>query len=393
MSPLPAIAIGNILYITALGVIIPGLPYGMLSLGGGVFDAIVIFAVFSTASFLASPVWGKFSDRHGRKKSLLLSVLLTFFAYLALAAAQDIWQAYAARAFAGLSAGWMGVSQAFIVDATDAKNRSKGMGIWGASLGAGFTLGAGVSGIVLSFSNSREILDISILALISAGLCCVLMLFCLRFIRDPKREKPSQKPARGAIIRAIKTSKVLSLLFLTYFFVIISFTGMESSLALWVKRVLEQPPQFLSWILMYTGILSIFAQGYFLGKISKAIGEKKVLITGMILFSASLSLLPFAHNLFFVFALLSSMTFGICFFTPSAQSLVSQYISEDIRGGVLGYLQALYSLSRIIGPATASFIYPFIEKNAFLVFGIIVFCALIFIFSAPIKGAAKKDAQ
>ncbi len=111
IRPLIPLAVATCLAIVALGIVMPVLPFYVTDLGGGKDLAPLIFSTFSAAALIAAPFWGRLSDRIGRRPVLLVAIAATVLAYLWLAAAHEIWELFASRAFAGATAGWMAASQ------------------------------------------------------------------------------------------------------------------------------------------------------------------------------------------------------------------------------------------------------------------------------------------
>ena len=130
------------------GIVIPLLPYYALKFSASPLEVTAMMACYSFAQFFASPIWGRLSDRVGRRPVLLVSLTCSVLSYLWLGFADALWMLFAARLLAGAGAGNISAAQAYITDVTDEKNRAKGMGMIGAAFGLGFTLGPAIGGLL-----------------------------------------------------------------------------------------------------------------------------------------------------------------------------------------------------------------------------------------------------
>ena len=105
-------------------------------------------AVFSLMSMLTAPLWGRLSDRVGRRPVLMVSMAAAALAYLWMGFADALWMLFAARALAGACAGNIAAAQAYIADVTPPEKRARGMGMIGAAFGLGFIIGPALGGVV-----------------------------------------------------------------------------------------------------------------------------------------------------------------------------------------------------------------------------------------------------
>ena len=142
--------------LVGFGIVIPLLPYYALKFSASPLEVTTMMACYSFAQFFASPIWGRLSDRLGRRPILLVSLTCSVLSYLWLGFADALWMLFAARLLAGAGAGNISAAQAYITDVTDEKNRAKGMGMIGASFGLGFTLGPAIGGLLAGSMPARR---------------------------------------------------------------------------------------------------------------------------------------------------------------------------------------------------------------------------------------------
>src|SRR5918911_3815632 len=127
--------------LVGFGLVIPLLPFYAERFAASPLQMTLLFATFSLMSLLTAPLWGRLSDRVGRRPVLMASMAAAALAYLGLAFATQLWMVFAARAFAGVCAGNLSAAQAYVADVTPPEKRARGMGMIGAAFGLGFIIG------------------------------------------------------------------------------------------------------------------------------------------------------------------------------------------------------------------------------------------------------------
>ncbi len=367
LKQLIPLALATCVNIVALGTVIPLLPFHVKVLGGGEFEAAAIFSVFSAFSFLSAPYWGRLSDRIGRRPVMLLSVGATIIAYIWLAHASTLWELFASRALAGLTAGWLATSQAYVADVTDEKKRARGMGLLGAAFGIGFTIGPAIGALSVGEGDAGFILP----AYISAG--CAALGFLITFVKvqEPERLKDSENALLGGLGKVLMMP-ALRQLFVPFFLVIFVFTAIEGVFALWGAAVLGIGPKEVGYFLAFSGIINAIVQGGLVGRISARIGEVRVVGLGIVTLALSAITLALANSTEMVLLSMFFLAIGMGFHNPAMQSLMSQRAPENFKGGVLGAAQSCGSLARIAGPALAGLAFEHVSITAPLWIGALV---------------------
>ncbi|MFK7866694.1 MAG: MFS transporter [Alphaproteobacteria bacterium] len=384
------LAIATIFSIFAMGVIIPILPFFVISLGGDAAHAPYIFSAFSLAALLSAPLWGAMSDRYGRKTILLISMVGTLLSYAWLGFADSLWQLYAARMVAGLSAGWMATLQAYVADVTNDDQRAKGMGLMGASFGIGFTFGPAMGALIMSSDRLADggMLPVaayhipSLIALISSGLSLLVIGF---FLTSPSIQHQNQALQKqigqyGVIARwfspdALRNRKILSLLLL-YFSVFLVFTAIEGVFAIWAAAKLGYGPKQVGYLLAYGGFITILVQGGLIGRLSKSIGE--VNCVKLALLSLFLALFSFiiADGILMLLLGMGLLALAMGLHNPGMQSLISKAAPDHHKGRVLGTAQSVMSLARVLGPAWGGIVFGLYGVSAPYMVGLIAIACI-----------------
>ena len=352
-------------------IVLPSIMFVAEDFGGGAGMAGWIVASYAIGQLVATPIWGRMSDRYGRKLVLAVCSACTMVAFLGLAFAYDALTLFLARCFGGLAGGLFSVSQAWVADTTTPKNRAKGMGIMGAGISLGFILGP-VAGGMLG-GETAETASLLRPGLLGAGLAGVLLVVILIFMREslPPEKRSVPQPFRaelgqwGAVsVRpAVGRLLILGLLWMTA-------AGMfEVMMPLWVGATLDWGPRHVGAQFLFLGLLVAIVQGFIAGRLSARFGEVPVIAGGIVLYAvglmliANLGVVPGPSWLAFGSGVIADffgqpwlvlglglLASGSALLVPNISSLVSKYASASERGTVLGLFQSSNWLGRTVSP-------------------------------------------
>lgn len=379
------------------GLIIPALgPYArQLALEGQISQpylaATSLGFVYSGMQFLFTPLWGKLSDRIGRRPVLLISIAGSVLGFAAVGLAPSFWLLLLARAFSGVMTSNISVAQAYIADVTPPERRARGMGIIGASFGLGFLLGPFIGG---ELAGRFGLIGPSFLA---AGLS--LINFFWAFFALPETRKAAEAPAerqrrsRVTTLRELWSDPRLSLLLLIFFISTFAFANMEQTFALMVQEKFIPPDpahpeaeaaeatllagRFLGFI----GIISVILQGWLAGRLVKRFGEPRLIAVGLFAMTAGFFLVVPVEGLALFFMPLSFLSIGQGVSSPSMNGLFSRLSDPERQGEILGLSQSAAALARILGPAWGGYSFdvwgyeaPYLTGGVFM--GLSFFIAL-----------------
>ncbi len=364
---MPPLLIATCVNLIALGIVLPVLPFYVTAFGAGPEVAALIFSIFSAASLIAAPLWGRLSDRIGRKPVMLISVACTCASYIWLANADSLWEVFASRGFAGATAGWLTASQAYIADVTTAENRARGLGFLGATFGVGFVIGPTITHFLLGGGA-----DLALAATVASVFTGTGFLLVLILVHEPERHEAQGAGSRFNL--AVFQAPMLARMFIIYFFIFLAFTALEGTFALWTRDLFDFGPQEVAAYFVFIGIVVVAIQGGAIGPIVKRLGEPRAVLLGVVTLALGLGTLPAAVSPWLVLAPLGLIVFGFSVIGPTIQSLMTQAAPDDLKGGVMGLAQSFASAARIAGPAWAGFVFaglgphwPFIIGGLLLV--------------------------
>jgi multidrug resistance protein len=269
------------------GIVVPLVPLFSKHFGAHGLVIGVIIASFSAMQFIFAPIWGRLSDRIGRRPVLLFSTLGAAGSYVLFAISSGmenhlagLWLLVAARMFAGICGGNITVAQAYIADITPPDQRSKKMGLIGMAFGLGFIFGPILGGVSLKFLGTTGP------GWVAASLCAVnflLACFILVESRKPTSEHVAQRPHLDQWRHTLREPKI-GLLVITFFLATFCFSCFESTLPLLVSdnfhldiRSDQASATTVVYLFAYCGIIGAMVQGGAIGRAVKKMGEPKLI--------------------------------------------------------------------------------------------------------------------
>jgi multidrug resistance protein len=374
--------------LVGFGLVIPLLPFYAVRFGASPQQVTLLLAIYSLMQLFTAPLWGRLSDRVGRRPVLIVSMAASVFAYLWIGSATALWMLFAARALAGACAGNIAAAQAYIADITKPEERAKGMGLIGAAFGLGFIIGPALGGLLAG--NDPATADVETPAWVAAllslvALCGVVLLLPESLPADRRGVRGSSRSRLSAISEVLRRP-VLSRLILIFFLVILAFAGMESTFALWAIEQFGWGPRQVGYVFAYVGVLSALLQGGLIGPLTRRFGEERLLLCGLALIGVGLLTMPTAHNLAVLVLAMTALALGMGLTQPSLNSLISRRAGREEQGEVLGVSQSVGSLSRVLGPAAAGFFFGEFGRDAVFFWGAVLVAAALFVALKLVRG-------
>ncbi|WP_163539946.1 MFS transporter [Gracilibacillus sp. YIM 98692] len=337
------------LVMVGFGIIIPVLPFYAEELGASPTQLGLLMAVYSLMQFLFAPMWGKISDRIGRKPVLMLGIIGLSISFFMMAIAAQLWVLFAARIIGGfLSAANMPTVMAYVADVTNEEDRSKGMGIIGASIGLGFIFGPAIGGV---FSEQ----NLAIPFYLAGGSSILTLLLVFLFLKESLSiSHESSMKQRQSIIQALGTP--LAHLFVLQWVVSVSLAGLEATFAYFAFDKVGLGTVELGYIFMIMGLAGALVQGGLVGRMTKRFGEGQVIQIGLITSAIGFMMILFVNSFLTAALFLTIFGVGNGLIRPSVSSLLTKKATTGY-GQVTGMLSSFDSLGRIIGPPLGGVLY------------------------------------
>jgi MFS family permease len=336
----------------------------------------ILFSVFSLMQFIFSPMWGRLSDRIGRRPMLLLSLLgsVVFYALYGFAVTFPAERAATALAImllsrigAGIAGASVGTAAAVIADCTTPENRARGMALIGIAFGAGFTLGPLIAYFGLALFQQQP-WGVGALASMLSFLALLIAIFVFKETRRPGARAAKEFPSMSRTAAVLRMPQVGALV-LIYFLSIFSFANFEATLARLTESAFRMTDDDNFLVFAFIGLMLMFAGGLY-RPLAKRLPETRLLAAGVGLMILGLSCVGFVawavhgrqpesgwplEKLFYLAAAVSVA--GFAFVNPSVSALISKSADPDRQGEVLGVNQSFASLGRILGPFVGSMLF------------------------------------
>jgi len=369
------------------GIIIPILPYYAQRLGAQGLGLGALLGVYSLMQFVATALLGRTSDRVGRRPILLVTIVCNALGYLVFAAAHSYGALFVARVVSGFAGGNLSVAQAYIADITPPAERSRGMGVLGAAFGLGFVIGPAIGGL------SAHYLGPAAPGLVAAGLSLVNFVSALVIL--PESLRPEHRTERNPwdlshIGDALRNPR-LGALMAAWGIAPFAFAGYSVALPLWAGVVFGWREQQLGWLFTVIGTTAAVVQGYLFGRLTRRLGDRRLLIAGGFGMAVAIAVIPLLHTTVALYGWTVVLAFSNSIFGPAASGLVSLFADATEQGTVLGAAQALSALGRLLGPITVGKVYDASHPLAFLVAGAIMALGGVATLRVP-KGTPAKHA-
>lgn len=343
-----------LLDLIGFGIVIPILPFLSPQLGADKFDVALIIVTYAVGAGLCGPLWGRLSDRIGRKPVIMICLAGAAISYVMLGLASALWMVYVARGFAGLMAGNVGVASAMMADITRPENRARGMGLIGSAFGLGLVLGPLLGGLLSGdqpgFAVPCAVAGVmSILAMIAAAV------FLPESLAPEKlaANRAGQRSGRTESVYGMLRSGGLRLLVLQFCLHSICVSSLTYLFPLWAGDMLGWGPRQVGIVFGIQGAIMVLVQGGLIGWLVDTLGELNLLRIAVTAFVLGLFSAAFAQTMpVMVGSIFLAMTGGtLCM--PLLNAIVSQRTDAASRGQILGTTGSVGSWGRVIGPLLA----------------------------------------
>ena len=340
-----------VVFIDLLGfsLILPLLPYYAETFQASEFVTGLLVAAYAAAQLIGAPVLGRLSDRFGRRPLLLASVFGTFVGFLLLGFANTLWMLFAARVIDGFTGGNLSIAQAYITDVTDAKDRSKGLGLIGAAFGLGFIIGPVTGGLLSQFGYAVPAFAAA--AMSFANLALIYFWLPESLTAEKRASATDKKPAfsLSALLTALQRPFTGSLL-VTRFFFGLAFAIFQTIFSLYALTKFNLTATETGYVLTYVGLLSVITQGFLVGRITAKFREDILIVACVALMAVSLIGWALAPSVFALLVILTPTALSGGILNTLLSSTLTKAVSPQEVGGILGLSASVESATRIFAP-------------------------------------------
>ena len=324
-------------------------------------------ASYALMQFLFAPFWGALSDRVGRKRILIGSLLgdAVFYTLFGLSA-HSITGQFAARILAGIfSSASLSVAQAYAADITPPHLRAMGLGYLGAAFGVGFILGPALGGLLGQFG-------LAVPLYVSAAIALVNLVYIALKLPEPVRAEQTAAAATPPGSRFARMMQAVTgpvgFLYLLTFAVTFAFGNLEGTFTTYMSQHFgytnpKTAQAVAGGVFAYIGVLIVVIQGGLIRPLVKRFGEANLVVVGIGLMALGFLVFPFAPVLsVLLIGPMLPIAIGSGLNSPALRALISRRATAQ--GAALGLSASFDSLARATGPATAGYLYRNVGQTA-----------------------------
>jgi MFS family permease len=350
-----------VLFVTAfvdmvgLTMILPLLPFYARELGASATVVGLLIAAFSLAQLIVAPVWGRFSDRYGRRPAILAGLLVTSAAYVLFAFAGALPLLLLSRVIQGIGGGTIGVVQAYVADASPLEGRTKSLGWLSAVTSLGAVAGPAFGSLMIALGGRNAP------GLAAAGLAALVAVFAQRYLRESREFTTSgahgklpRPTGRAAVLRIVTHwREPASRLIWIYAIGIGAFYGTGQTAPLLLAERFRITEHNVGYFIMYLGGMGVLIRSFLLGPIVDRLGEARLSRLGIVCLAGGLAATGLAHGYPLLALGFTLMPLGTAFLFPCVTGLLSRVVSSRDRGLYMGVQHTFGGVSRVAFPIAA----------------------------------------
>lgn len=373
-TPLTIIFLIVFIDLLGFGIVIPILPsYAERGFGASDLTVGLLVAAFSAAQFLFTPVWGRLSDRFGRRPILLVGLCMTAISYVLFGLATSLTLLFISRLLGGIGGANISAAQAYIADVTKPEERARGMGLIGAAFGLGFVFGPVMGGLLVEHGYHVP-------GFAAAALSTIALVTAIFFLPESHTDRSSTQHvyphhALGAALRRPHTALLLALFFLVTF----GYANIYATFPMISTREFGFTDRQVGYLFGFIGLIGALVQGGLIRPLTGRYSERLLFRIGAACTMVGLVLIPYSgHSTALLLAVLVVLSFGSGLINPTTLSMISKSAEASDQGGVLGINQSMGALARSLGPVWGAFVFQsFGHPWPFLTGGIVLLLVLL----------------
>lgn len=388
--------------LVGIGILIPVLAPLMLDPSGTLVPATwtegtrniafgLLVAAYPLAQFFGAPILGTLSDRYGRKKLLIASLVGTLIGYIVFALGllgNQLWLLYFSRFLDGFTGGNIGVANSAIADMSTRDNRAKNFGLIGMAFGFGFIIGPYLGGKLADpsvFSGFNMATPFWFAALLSATSLILLATLFQETLKEKSHKKVHLFMGFKHITKAVQMHN-LKTIFLVVFLHMLGFCFYTQFMPVFLVQKFSMNSAAIGSLFAFIGLWIALSQGVFTRIAARFFIPQKVLRFSLLFLALSLVAVTRVPSVFLLYmtqpflALFEGLTF------PNTTAVVSELSRPEEQGEAMGVTQSLRALGQAIPSLVAGFLVTLNQNLAILTgSGIILLAWCVFMISFRAK--------
>jgi MFS family permease len=361
-------AVRRVLFLTVFidllgfGVAVPVLAFCAKGYGASGMTLGLILGSFSLMQFIFSPIWGRLSDRIGRRPIIIGSLLGNVIGFLTFAFASNVLMLFAARIITGIAAASVPTAQAYIADSTDDTNRAKGMSLIGMAFGFGLVLGPPLGGILSSWGIDLHVAPNLLPGAAAAMLSATALLMAMFGLPESLKaaETPKEKrfsPVDRETWALFFRTRGLRLAGGSLAILMCTLASLAPILVLVGRDRYGLAAREVGYLLGVMGIVVVILQLTATHRLSQKLGDIGAGMVGAGALAIGLVIVAMTNSLVVLVLATCLMGMGQGLVNPTLSAYISKVAPSSHRGGVLGLAHSLNALARVAGPPIAGLAY------------------------------------
>src|SRR5438874_8304604 len=327
--------------------VFPLIPFYALKLHASPPVIGMIISSFFVAQLVSAPLWGRVSDRYGRRPALLVGLTASAAAFAVFGFGNSVWLLFLCRIVQGLGGVTTGVLQAYIGDTVPPEDRARSLGWLSAGTNVGTMLGPVIGSFATYWGQQWP-------GVFAASLCLANAFFSWKWLPESKKphaHPPARKPVWHGVWAVLRnpTGNVQRLT-LIYAVAMLAFSCLTSVLALYLSAEFGITEKTIGYVFLYVGIFSVLMRSALIGPIVDRIGEPWSMRAGAATLILGLLAYPLAPNLWSLAFIVPLVPIGTSLLFPATTALMSHYSPRSELGTTMGIAQTFAGISRVLAP-------------------------------------------
>jgi multidrug resistance protein len=331
----------------------------------------IIFASFFLAQLLSAPVWGRISDRYGRRPALLIGLTALGFGYVIFALANSLWMLLLARFIQGAGGGTTGVTQAYVADTVQPEDRARALGWLSAGTNVGTMVGPAVGSLLAYRGHAAP-------AVAAAILCALNLVFAWVWLPESRKHGAApavRKPVWHGVWNVLcHPTSLASRLILIYAFGMFGQSVLSAVLALYLNAAFGVDEYTIGYFFVYVGIFSVVLRSAFVGPAVDRLGEARAIRFGAAALILGFAGYPLAPNLWILAIVIPLVPIGTALLFPATTALLSRSTDKADYGLTMGIAQTFAGISRLVAPVTSGAMFDKVSHGSPFFFAAAMLC-------------------
>lgn len=349
----------GVAFVDMLGfmLILPLLPFYAERMNATPFVVGAIISAFSVAQLISAPIWGRVSDRYGRRPALLIGLASSGVGFLIFGFANSVAMLFLCRLVQGAGGGTTGVAQAYVSDTVTPADRAKALGWLSAGASAGVMIGPVVGSLVIHLGHAAP-------GFVAAGLCLINVITAWKWLPESQSQEvrmaaAPRRPVFGALLHALfhPLATPAAKFIWIYGMGMLAFSAFTSMMALWLGARFQVTERTIGYFFAYNGALAVILRSILLGPFIHRYGELKAMRYGAITLALGLLLFAAAPNLWWLGVFMTLIPVGTALLFPASTSLLSHATEPLELGTMMGVAQTFAGIARIIAPLAGGMVF------------------------------------